>query len=269
MPVTERRLDRAGVSTAVLEGGDGPPVVVLHGVGQCAATWIRGLDGFVPQIVPEGASKRSYDSARRRQRGREERSATRLRVVEAAQRLFLERGYVATTMADIAHEAGVAMQSVYNAGQSKADLLHEVTNLVVGGDDEEVLLIDRPFVAAIAAESDPVRQVRLLAAALAGILERVAPLWEAYREAAAVDIGAAEHLANAHCLRRQTFGDFIALLPEERLRRPPDESADALWAIASVDVLLLLRTLPGWDPARYADWLGSTLVMQLLTSEES
>lgn len=32
-PVTERRLPLAGVDTAVLEGGEGPPVVILHGQG--------------------------------------------------------------------------------------------------------------------------------------------------------------------------------------------------------------------------------------------
>jgi len=39
-PVTERRLDLAGVSTAVLEGGDGPPVVLLHGQGAWAGVWV-------------------------------------------------------------------------------------------------------------------------------------------------------------------------------------------------------------------------------------
>ena len=41
MPVTERRLELAGISTAVLEGGDGPPVVLLHGPGEYAAKWMR------------------------------------------------------------------------------------------------------------------------------------------------------------------------------------------------------------------------------------
>jgi pimeloyl-ACP methyl ester carboxylesterase len=31
IPVTERRLELAGVSTALLEGGDGPPMVLVHG----------------------------------------------------------------------------------------------------------------------------------------------------------------------------------------------------------------------------------------------
>jgi len=39
-PVTERRLDLAGVSTALLEAGDGPPVVLLHGQGGWSGVWL-------------------------------------------------------------------------------------------------------------------------------------------------------------------------------------------------------------------------------------
>jgi len=39
-PITERRLDLAGVSTAVLESGHGPPVVLLHGQGGWAGVWV-------------------------------------------------------------------------------------------------------------------------------------------------------------------------------------------------------------------------------------
>jgi pimeloyl-ACP methyl ester carboxylesterase len=39
VPVTERRVDVAGIPTAVLEGGDGPPVVLLHGPGESAVNW--------------------------------------------------------------------------------------------------------------------------------------------------------------------------------------------------------------------------------------
>jgi hypothetical protein len=46
MPVTERRLRLAGVSTAVLEGGDGPPVVLLHGMGEFAAVWMRVIPSW-------------------------------------------------------------------------------------------------------------------------------------------------------------------------------------------------------------------------------
>ena len=63
MPVIERRLELAGVSTAVLEGGDGPPVVLLHGAGEFAACWIRVIPDLVrthrvvvPDLPGHGAS---------------------------------------------------------------------------------------------------------------------------------------------------------------------------------------------------------------------
>jgi len=63
MPVTERRMELAGVSTAVLEGGDGPPVVLLHGAGEFAACWLRVIPDLVrtrrvvvPDLPGHGAS---------------------------------------------------------------------------------------------------------------------------------------------------------------------------------------------------------------------
>jgi pimeloyl-ACP methyl ester carboxylesterase len=63
LPVTERRLQLAGVSTAVLEGGAGPPVVLLHGPGAYAAAWLRVIPGLVtthqvvaPDLPGQGAS---------------------------------------------------------------------------------------------------------------------------------------------------------------------------------------------------------------------
>jgi pimeloyl-ACP methyl ester carboxylesterase len=46
-PVTERRLELAGVSTAVLEGGDGPPVVLLHGQGGWSGMWLPVIADLV------------------------------------------------------------------------------------------------------------------------------------------------------------------------------------------------------------------------------
>ena len=47
LPVSERRLELAGVSTAILEGGEGPPIVLLHGPGEYAAKWMR----LIPLLV--------------------------------------------------------------------------------------------------------------------------------------------------------------------------------------------------------------------------
>ena len=47
LPVTERRLDLAGVSTTTLEGGSGPPVILLHGPFAHAGHWLR----VIPDLV--------------------------------------------------------------------------------------------------------------------------------------------------------------------------------------------------------------------------
>lgn len=61
--MTERRLESAGVSTAVLEGGDGQPIVLLHGPGEFAAKWLRVIPDLVtthrvvaPDLPAHGAS---------------------------------------------------------------------------------------------------------------------------------------------------------------------------------------------------------------------
>ncbi len=207
--------------------------------------------------------KRPYDARRRRERAEEERTATRRKVVEAARKLFLERGYVATTVAAIAREAGVAVQSVYSAGKSKADLLHLVVDLAVAGDHEDVMLVERPDFTSMATEPDAKRQVEILAQLIASTLERLAPVWVAYREASAVDANAAANLEAAHRRRHETFTHMIRHIPQARLRRSWDESTDTAWAIGSIDVFLLLQSR-GWDAERYADWLRDTLVTQLL-----
>jgi pimeloyl-ACP methyl ester carboxylesterase len=64
IPVTERQLRLAGISTAVLEGGDGPPVVLLHSSGEFAALWMRVIPDLVtthrvvvPDLPGHGASE--------------------------------------------------------------------------------------------------------------------------------------------------------------------------------------------------------------------
>lgn len=63
LPVTEGRIEAAGVATAVLEGGDGPPMILLHGPGESALWWMRVIPDLVrthrvvvPDLPGQGAS---------------------------------------------------------------------------------------------------------------------------------------------------------------------------------------------------------------------
>src|SRR5262245_52225053 len=64
LPLVERRTTTAGVSTAYLEGGDGPTIVLLHGPGEFAATWLPVLPQLArthhviaPDLPGHGASQ--------------------------------------------------------------------------------------------------------------------------------------------------------------------------------------------------------------------
>jgi pimeloyl-ACP methyl ester carboxylesterase len=63
MQATERRFDLAGIPTAVLEGGEGPTIILLHGPGANATHWLRVMPELArthrviaPDLPGHGAS---------------------------------------------------------------------------------------------------------------------------------------------------------------------------------------------------------------------
>jgi AcrR family transcriptional regulator len=209
---------------------------------------------------------RPYDARRRRERAEEELKATRRRVIDAARDLFLARGYSGTTMNAIASEAGVALQSVYKAGSSKAELLQRVVEVVVAGDDEDIVMTNRARFQAIADEPEPGRQVEMLAAAIASTQERSAPVQVAFRQAAAIDDAVAANLDAELERRHETFATVIRMIPTQHLRRSAEECTDIAWAVGSSEVFLLLRQRRKWSAERYLEWLTATLVDLLLVA---
>src|SRR6202048_3214175 len=86
--------------------------------------------------------------------------ATRRRILDAARRLFVERGYVATTIEAIAGEAGVAVPTVYLAFGTKRALLVELLDIEDVGDEEAVAVLERPWVDELRRDPDPQGQLR-------------------------------------------------------------------------------------------------------------
>ncbi|MEX0685470.1 MAG: alpha/beta hydrolase [Balneolales bacterium] len=69
IPVVEHRFDFAGIHTPVLIGGDGPPVILLHGPGESSLWWMRVIPMLtkthrviVPDLPGHGDSKINRDS---------------------------------------------------------------------------------------------------------------------------------------------------------------------------------------------------------------
>src|SRR6266536_3600734 len=117
---------------------------------------------------------RRYHSPRRQQQA----AATRREILEAAQQLFEQQGYVATTMEAIAAEAGVALKTVYIAFMTKSRLLRALWDLLLKGDAEEAPVAERPWYREIMEQPDPERQLRLNARNACVVKRRIAGLLE-------------------------------------------------------------------------------------------
>jgi TetR/AcrR family transcriptional regulator, regulator of autoinduction and epiphytic fitness len=160
-------------------------------------------------------TSRRYDSAGRQEQARQ----TRRDVLAAAKALFLERGYAATTMADVATEAGVAVQTVYSAVGGKAALLKSVFDTTLVGDDEPVAVSGRPEIARVSAETDARRKLELFARYVSGVLERMSPLVPVVLAAADSDEDAARLWEGLYTGRYQGMTEFATNLKEQRLLR--------------------------------------------------
>src|SRR5690349_12379851 len=92
--------------------------------------------------MKQGADvKRAYRSSARAASA----SATRVAIIDAAAQLFVERGYGAVSIDDVAASADVARATVFNAVGGKAVLLRAAYDVAIVGDDEPIPLPDRPW----------------------------------------------------------------------------------------------------------------------------
>jgi len=185
--------------------------------------------------------------------------ATHERIVQAATRLFLQRGYVQTTIDAIAEHADVAVETVYARFRNKPNLMIAVKDAAVteGG---HVPLDRRPELDALAAERDQRQQLRIAAELSRGMLERVSPAYQTLRDAAAADDTLREHL-EADIARRRKFQRTIVELISATgpLRQDLDQAADTYSALANPDLYLLLTHHHGWSANQYQAWLADSL----------
>jgi AcrR family transcriptional regulator len=209
--------------------------------------------------------RRAYDGARRRQQAQE----TRARVVAAAARVFLEHGYTGATIPLIATEAGVALQTVYRAAPSKADLLQAaVLAAVAGGSDRSAVPVEeRPAIRAVIDEPDPRRQLALYAQTQPGIWSRVGALMRVLDAAATSEPTLAQFRDAQDQQRLDGLSRFAALMGERGVLKEglsPHRAADVIWTVcsrATYDSLVLAR---GWSHEEYEQWLAETLQAALL-----
>lgn len=204
----------------------------------------------------------------RRTRRTELALATRRRVLDAAVRLFVERGYRSTTIESIAEAAEVSVETIYKRFGSKAGLLKAAREAAVADAPEPAEFFEfpaAPIEEALRADTDPRVQLRTLAQFSARRLERLGPYHRMLRSAGAGDPELGDFIAADHTARRDRQRDNIRLIAKSgQLRLRPDEAADTYSALANPDVYLLLTDQFGWTAERYRVWLVETAARLLL-----
>ena len=184
---------------------------------------------------------------------------TRRLIVDAAQKLFLERGYAATTMDAIAKEAGVAVSTVYTIYKNKRAVLraireawHEQTHA-------------REIYEEASQQLDPKQRLEMVAHASRRQWEAGGALVAIYQGAAAADRQAAAELREALRGRRAALDRIVEGM--EAALRPdldPARAAAILRALCRAELYRELVEESGWSPDEYEVWLFETLKEQLL-----
>jgi AcrR family transcriptional regulator len=186
-------------------------------------------------------------------------------ICAAAHRLFAEKGYLATSIDDIAAAAGVARPTIFTAVGPKAAILRLVVDQALAGDDEPVPIAQRPWWREAIDEPDPVRSIRLHARNMCLINHRAAPVLRALETAASFDAEAAEVWTRFQRQRHDGLREVAATLSRKTTRLRYDEpTITDILAMLAADAYVRLVRDAGWTPERFQDWLTDTLLRLLL-----
>jgi len=194
--------------------------------------------------------------------GRRERGlATRERILKAATALFIRHGYPATTMAAIAADADVAVQSLYLRFGSKLAILKAALDAAVVGDLQPVPLLEREWVGRLAETQNGPKAVRLFVGEVMQLLARTYPIYAVVQGAAASEAG--ELLAEN---KRQRH-EGTRVIAKELSRKPGfargmgvDTAADLIYALATEDHYGVLVVDRGWSPEKWERWCAQILI---------
>ena len=196
--------------------------------------------------------KRQYVSVRRQQQA----AKTRRRLAESARRLFQERGYAATTIAEIAAGADLAVQTFYAVYGSKRAVLSGLIDQMEENAELPKLLDD------LRTNQDARHQLASIVDFNLRLFGRGADILETLRSAAPAEPELAAFHREGDARRRQAQAGLVhAWATSGQLRGglPETEAAEVLWALTSPDVYRLFVFQNGWEPQRYGQWLTQLL----------
>lgn len=204
---------------------------------------------------------RRYDSSGRKAGA----FRTRTVVLDVAERQFLEAGYGAATIASIAQEAGVSVETIYKSFGTKSRLVREIyeRGLEGRGNTRAYERSDEMR----NRESDPRRIMREWGRLTAEVASAVAPIRIVMRHVALTDPEIAVVLETAESerlARMRHHARFLNARGHLRDGVTVSEATDLLWICSSLEIYELLVMRRGWADARFARYVGNLMISALL-----
>ncbi len=205
--------------------------------------------------------RRRYDSARRAEQARQTRAA----VIEAAGRLFLRGGFAATTIAAIAAEAQVSVETIYKTFGGKAGLVRAICDVALAGAGpvpaetrSDELQLHEP---------DPRRIIRGWGELTVEVAPRIAPIMLLVKSAAAADPEMAGLLAEIDAARLIRMTSNARNLAEAGHLRDDinfEQAGEVMWTYSSPELYELLVGTRGWPLERYGAFIAEAMIAALL-----
>ena len=205
--------------------------------------------------------RRRYDSTGRQAQARRNRQA----ILDAAQRQFLEGGYAATTIAAVAAEAGVSVETIYKAFGGKPGLVRAIYDRGLVG--PEPVPAYRRADELRERETDPRVIMRTWGTIASEVASVVSPIERLVRAAAASDHDMAALLQAHNDLRERRARHHARFLKERGYLREGvsvAQATDILWTCTSDELYDLLVVQRGWSLPRFARFLADFMIAALL-----
>ncbi len=218
-------------------------------------------------MIKPQLKRRAYDTPSRRLAAK----ATRHAILLAARRLFVQDGYVGTTMPAIALAAGVALDTVYACIGRKPALFRLLIEASISGKDEAQLAEERDYVLGIRAEPKARKKLEIYAEALTRIHARLAPLFKVLQAASLVDPDLADlwqEISQRRASNMRLFAADLAATGDLRGDLGQDQAADIIWSMSSPELYLLLVEQRGWSPQAFESWLADAWRRLLLSGRQ-
>ena len=201
-------------------------------------------------------SRRPYRSARRQI----QLDATREAILQAARRLFRERGYGQTTITSIAAEADLAVPTVYKHFGTKRRLLLDLI-------DATINTRVRPQLEAVLERTTPRAQLAALARMCVDLASGAPDVVSMALNASVVDPELGVMFRQMAEGRRRSAALIARSLAAEGSLRPgvsEERARDVMFALAGPELYDMLVVRFGWSDVDFEAWLSSTLAASLL-----